>query len=87
MYNPTPPSTTKTNKNDPVKKPIHYNWHPTGVECIEFIAAFTLPLLADAVKYLWRYRFKGKPIEDLEKAKVYMITQITRDSMDKVGKL
>ena len=61
---------------DPVESPVHYN---TGsVECIEAIKAsmsnteFKGYLKGNAMKYLWRYDYKGKPVEDLNKAQWYL---------------
>ena len=61
---------------DPVESPVHYN---TGsVECIEAIKAsmsdteFKGYLKGNAMKYLWRYDYKGKPVEDLKKAQWYL---------------
>jgi len=61
---------------DPVESPVHYN---TGsVECIEAIKAsmsdteFEGYLKGNAMKYLWRYAYKGKPVEDLKKAQWYL---------------
>jgi len=62
--------------DDPVESPVHYN---TGsVECIEAIKAsmsdteFEGYLKGNAMKYLWRYAYKGKPVEDLKKAQWYL---------------
>jgi len=61
---------------DPVSKPEHYR--QGGIECIEGIAASMSPdeyhgyLKGNALKYLWRYRHKGKPEEDLRKAQWYI---------------
>lgn len=62
--------------SDPVERPVHYN---TGsVECIEAIKAsmsdteFKGYLKGNAMKYLWRYAYKGKPVEDLKKAQWYL---------------
>ena len=61
---------------DVVNNPDHYN---TGnIECIEAIEesmsseAFKGYLKGNCMKYLWRYDYKGKPIEDLEKAQWYL---------------
>jgi len=61
---------------DVVNKPKHYN---TGaIECIEAIKASMSPiefrgyLKGNILKYLWRYNYKGKPIEDLDKAGWYL---------------
>jgi len=63
-------------QDDPVENPVHYN---TGsVECIEAIKAsmsdteFKGYLKGNAMKYLWRYAYKGKPVEDLKKAQWYL---------------
>lgn len=57
--------------NDLVNKPAHYN---TGnIECIEAIEAsmseeeFKGYLKGNAMKYLWRYTYKGNAVQDLEK--------------------
>ena len=61
---------------DPVNNPSHYN---TGnVECIEAIeesmssVAFKGYLKGNCMKYLWRYDYKGKQVEDLQKAGWYL---------------
>ena len=66
----------KPNKGDPVNKPDHYN---TGaIEAIEAIKASMHPqefkgyLKGNIMKYLWRYDYKGKPVEDLRKARWYL---------------
>ena len=61
---------------DPVNNPLHYNKH--GVECINAIQAsmsdeeFRGYLKGNTIKYLWRYKYKDKPKEDLQKAKWYL---------------
>ena len=62
-------------KEDMVNSPPHYNQH--GVECIDAIRAATdkgykYYLLGNIIKYLWRFDYKGKPVEDLKKAKWYL---------------
>jgi len=61
---------------DDVNKPRHYN---TGsIECIEAIeesmssVAFKGYLKGNCLKYLWRYDYKGKQVEDLQKAGWYL---------------
>ena len=61
--------------NDPVNFPSHYK--QGGVECIDAIKSclgneFSSYLQGNAMKYLWRYEHKGKPIQDLEKAKWFI---------------
>jgi len=61
---------------DVVNKPDHYN---TGnIECIDAIeesmssVAFKGYLKGNCMKYLWRYDYKGKQVEDLQKAQWYL---------------
>ena len=61
---------------DNVNRPTHYN---TGnIECIEAIEesmsshAFKGYLKGNCMKYLWRYDYKGKQVEDLQKAGWYL---------------
>lgn len=59
---------------DPVSRPRHYNTHPSGVECIE-VSRHLPGNLAAAFKYLYRYRYKGRALEDLRKAAWYLRDQ------------
>ena len=69
---------------DNVNKPPHYN--QSGIECIDAIRAatddglggFEYYLQGVIIKYLWRYRYKGKPVEDLRKAEWYLQKLIER---------
>ncbi len=66
-----PPSVDK----DMVNSPSHYN--QSGIECIAAIQAalgpnFKYYLQGNIMKYLWRFDYKGRPLEDLEKAKWYL---------------
>ena len=61
-----------------VDHPVHYNEHPTGIECIEIIEHYTFNI-GNAIKYLWRAGFKSSdPIEDLEKAVWYTQREIDK---------
>lgn len=69
-------------EEDMVGSPRHYN---TGnIECIEAIeesmssVAFKGYLKGNCMKYLWRYDYKGKQVEDLQKAQWYLakLTQV-----------
>lgn len=69
-------------EDDVVNKPDHYN---TGnIECIEAIeesmssVAYKGYLKGNAMKYLWRYDYKGKQVEDLQKCQWYLarLTQV-----------
>ena len=61
--------------DDPVNSPKHYN--QAGIECIDAIRAatdegFEYYLQGNIMKYLWRFDYKGKPLEDLDKAQWYL---------------
>ena len=61
-------------KVDLVNHPPHYNQN--GIECIDGIESalgdgFEFYLAGNCMKYLWRYKYKGKPLEDLQKAEWY----------------
>ncbi len=64
--------------NDPVNSPKHYTDSHPGMECID-LTADTSFCLGNAVKYLWRYKAKGRIIEDLEKARWYLCRVIDYD--------
>ena len=63
-------------ENDNVNSPAHYR--QGGIECIEAIKAsmseegFRDYLKGNVMKYIWRYKHKGKAIEDIEKALWYL---------------
>lgn len=59
------------NSGSSVDHPSHYN--QGTIEVIDFIEDQNLGFHdGNAVKYICRYQFKGKPIEDLEKAVWYL---------------
>ena len=67
---------TWTKESCPVERPDHYN---TGaIEAIEAIRAsmdadqYFGYLKGNVMKYLWRYDYKDKPVEDLRKADWYL---------------
>ena len=63
-------------ENDPVESPSHYT--DGAIECIDAIQSsmdslsFCGYLKGNVEKYLWRYKLKEKPIEDLKKARWYL---------------
>lgn len=65
-------------KNDAVNHPAHYT--QGGIECIDALSAMVTgypdpvnaTLAWQVVKYIWRHPFKGKPLEDLKKARFYL---------------
>ena len=72
-------------KHDPVQHPAHYT--SGGVECIDAIEAAVSAsqdgvdafLTGQVIKYVWRHRLKGKPLEDLQKARWYLDRMIERE--------
>ena len=62
-------------KFDDVSKPAHYN--NGSMECIDAIRGMLSHeeyigyLRGNSLKYRWRFRYKGKPVEDLRKARWY----------------
>lgn len=70
-------------KKDPlVSQPPHY-CHG-GIEAITAIEASMPPdgfkyfLQGQVLKYMWRYQHKGKPVQDLQKAKWYLNLLLSR---------
>lgn len=63
--------------HDPVNHPTHYTDHPSGIECIQVTRHMTFNL-GNAVKYLWRAGKKDPTIQDLEKARWYILDEIIR---------
>lgn len=63
------------------EKDSHY--HKCGIEPIEYILANNLGFCeGNIVKYITRYKDKGKPLDDLRKIKVYvdyLIDELTRE--------
>lgn len=66
----------------PVQKPKHYTslgaLCPTcsrPIECLDVVKHMNFNL-GNVVKYVWRSDLKGKRLEDLKKAKVYLETAI-----------
>lgn len=56
---------------DNIDHPAHYTGRDIGYECID-IAQHQNFCTGNAIKYLWRYPYKGKPLEDLKKARWYV---------------
>jgi len=69
-----------------VDHPSHYN--QGKIEVIDFIEDQRLDFtLGNAIKYICRAPYKGKPLEDLEKARWYLDHRIQElsNSLDKGG--
>lgn len=82
-----------TKKNDPVNSPYHYN--NGKVEAIEAIEAsmgkkeFKGYLKGAILKYIWRYTYKDRALEDLQKARWYLdklisIVRLDADLKDEI---
>lgn len=56
--------------NDNVNHPKHYADRNIGYECIDLAQHQTF-CVGNTIKYLWRYKNKGNPTEDLKKALWY----------------
>lgn len=73
IFNESDKSESET---DPVNHPSHYNAY--GLESLEAIEGsmsreeYLGFLKGNALKYLYRYRLKGKSVEDLSKAAFYI---------------
>jgi len=76
----------------PVNRPEHYN--NGSMECIDAIQGMLTHdeyigyLRGNALKYNWRCRYKGKPVEDLRKARWYeerLIRYMLEHPGDKLG--
>lgn len=60
-----------------IDHPTHYTSRNIGYECIA-ITKYQYFCAGNAIKYLWRYKDKGNPIEDLMKARWYARKAATR---------
>lgn len=67
-----------------INHPLHYNSHPSGIECIE-VARYMSFNLGNVLKYIWQHGKKrsetnpdelSNAIEDLEKAAWYLQNEI-----------
>lgn len=74
---------------DPVQKPEHYSYG--SIECVEYLydnmpmEAFIGGLEWNVKKYLHRWRYKEKPLQDLRKAQWYLtklIETLEQESLD-----
>ena len=62
-----------------IHHPVHYNLHPSGVECLTVVRHMNFNL-GNAIKYIWRCGLKDNTtdIEDLKKAVFYLQDEIER---------
>ena len=76
-----------SNGKDNVNSPSHYT--VAKLECIDAIKEATgegyeYYLQGVIMKYLWRYRHKGTPVEDLQKAENYLkrLIKVTQNAKE-----
>lgn len=62
---------------DPVAYPKHYTSHPSGIEVIDITEHMNF-CLGNVVKYVLRADHKGRPLEDLKKARWYLDREIEK---------
>ena len=63
--------------SDPIHRPAHYTF--SSIEVIDVIEAWRLSFcLGNVVKYVARADHKGRPLEDLKKARWYLDREIQR---------
>lgn len=63
---------------DVVNHPPHYK-SDSGIESIDVIEGFGLNFrLGNTIKYILRHNKKGKPLEDLKKARWYLDREIEK---------
>lgn len=63
--------------SDNIDHPTHYTSRNIGYECIS-ITKYQYFCTGNVIKYLWRYKDKGNPLEDLKKARWYARKATTR---------
>jgi hypothetical protein len=70
-------------EKDNVNHPIHYNCHPSGIECIEITRHCNFNI-GSAIKYLWRQGLKegNSSVQDLRKAIWYIQDEINKISKE-----
>lgn len=61
-----------------INHPAHYTDDTKPCECIE-VAQYHSFCVGNAIKYVWRHRLKGRPLEDLQKAEWYLQRAIDND--------
>lgn len=70
-----------TDRADPINHPTHYTF--SHIEVIDAIEAWELGFhLANVIKYVARADRKGRPLDDLKKARWYLDREIQRREGD-----
>lgn len=70
---------------DMVHKPVHYNSHPSGIECRE-VNEHAPTNIGAAMKYLWRCGLKDAQAQELEKCLKYINMELERISLDRYNR-
>lgn len=71
---------------DVINTPAHYT--QGTIEPIDFIAGNQMDFLSgNIVKYVTRHKYKGKPVQDLEKAEFYLKRLIKETKVQELRKL
>ena len=73
-----------TDDSSKVNHPAHYNWHPSGIECIQVVEHMDF-CLGNAVKYIWRYN-STLDTTDLRKARWYLDRAISNLEPKEISK-
>ena len=61
---------SKKKKQDIINRPAHYT---KGIETIEYIRSWEMDYVrGNIIKYVTRFPYKGTPLQDLEKARLYI---------------
>lgn len=70
----------KMTEDNIITKPTHYT---KGIECWDYIVSHNMSYLqGNIIKYLTRYKLKGKPVQDLLKARAYIDRLILKERED-----
>lgn len=76
---------TKQITNGVVDNPIYYS--QGEIQPYDFIKAQKMDFTEGSIiKYLTRYKFKGKPLEDLKKARWYLDKLIEKEGKNEMEK-
>jgi hypothetical protein len=75
----------ETTINNQIVSPVHYTSHPSGIEPIQ-ITKYETFLRGNIIKYVMRAPYKGKELQDLEKAQQYLEWEIERVKNDQQPK-
>ena len=78
--------TENTEAYEFVNAPKHYNDHPSGVECQRIIRECKDPMIAFAMKHLWRSQWGAKPGQTTDQDLAKAIEYIQLEQARRAGK-